>query len=217
MPASTPDAPQLAEAALALDVGRVRAISIDLDDTLWPIWPTIAKAEQVLLHWLTFARTGHRQAVCQHRGAARHTQPDGGLAARPGTRLLSALRLESIRLALQQAGDEPALAEPAFDVFLTSASGELFDDAHDTLAFLSARYPVVAVSNGNADVHRVGIGHYFRPASAPRDFGVPKPDVRIFMQRPRQPRCSPTKCCMWATTPQRTPRARWRLVCRPCG
>ena len=53
MPASTPDAPQLAEAALALDVGRVRAISIDLDDTLWPIWPTITRAEAVLLQWLT--------------------------------------------------------------------------------------------------------------------------------------------------------------------
>ncbi len=57
---------------------------------------------------------------------------------------------------------------------------ELFDDAHDTLAFLSARYPVVAVSNGNADVHRVGIGHYFKASISAKDFGVPKPDVRIF-------------------------------------
>ena len=37
----------------SLDTSCIRAISIDLDDTLWPIWPTIAKAEQVLLHWLT--------------------------------------------------------------------------------------------------------------------------------------------------------------------
>ena len=57
---------------------------------------------------------------------------------------------------------------------------ELFDDAHDTLAFLSARYPVVAVSNGNADVHRVGIGHYFKASISAKHFGVPKPDVRIF-------------------------------------
>lgn len=32
--------------------GQIRAISLDLDDTLWPIWPTIAKAEGVLLQWL---------------------------------------------------------------------------------------------------------------------------------------------------------------------
>jgi len=36
-----------------LDTSCIRAISIDLDDTLWPIWPTIAKGEQVLLNWLT--------------------------------------------------------------------------------------------------------------------------------------------------------------------
>ena len=32
--------------------GQIRAISLDLDDTLWPIWPTIAKAEATLLQWL---------------------------------------------------------------------------------------------------------------------------------------------------------------------
>ena len=37
----------------SLDTSCIRAISIDLDDTLWPIWPTIAKGEQVLLNWLT--------------------------------------------------------------------------------------------------------------------------------------------------------------------
>ena len=37
----------------SLDTSRIRAISIDLDDTLWPIWPTITRAESVLLDWLT--------------------------------------------------------------------------------------------------------------------------------------------------------------------
>lgn len=169
MPVSTPDAPQLAEAALALDVGRVRAISIDLDDTLWPIWPTIAKAEQVLLHWLTLhaPATARLFANTEALRAIRNQM----VALRPDlVHDLSALRLESIRLALQQAGDEPALAEPAFDVFFDQRQRvELFDDAHDTLAFLSARYPVVAVSNGNADVHRVGIGHYFKASISAKD------------------------------------------------
>ena len=126
------------------------------------------------------ARTGHRQAVANTEAlrAIRNQM----VALRPDlVHDLSALRLESIRLALQQAGDEPALAEPAFDVFFDQRQRvELFDDAHDTLAFLSARYPVVAVSNGNADVHRVGIGHYFKASISAKDFGVPKPDVRIF-------------------------------------
>ena len=35
-----------------LDVAKIKAISIDLDDTLWPIWPTIEKAEKALHDWL---------------------------------------------------------------------------------------------------------------------------------------------------------------------
>ena len=35
-----------------LNLRSIRAISLDLDDTLWPIWPTIERAEKVLHEWL---------------------------------------------------------------------------------------------------------------------------------------------------------------------
>ena len=38
--------------ASVIDITRVRAVTLDLDDTLWPIWPTITRAEGVLLQWL---------------------------------------------------------------------------------------------------------------------------------------------------------------------
>lgn len=188
---SSLDTHQSPGSAATLDVGRIRAISIDLDDTLWPIWPTIAKAEEVLLQWLTlhapatarlFANTEALRAI---RNQMVTLRPDL-------VHDLSALRLESIRLALVQAGDEPALAEPAFDVFFDQRQRvELFDDAHDTLAFLSARYPVVALSNGNADVQRVGIGHYFTASIHAKEFGVPKPDARIFHEAARAAQVQP--------------------------
>ena len=34
------------------DPSRVRALTLDLDDTLWPVWPIIDRAEQVLHDWL---------------------------------------------------------------------------------------------------------------------------------------------------------------------
>ena len=34
------------------DVARIRAITLDLDDTLWPVWPTIERAEGALAGWL---------------------------------------------------------------------------------------------------------------------------------------------------------------------
>jgi putative hydrolase of the HAD superfamily len=57
---------------------------------------------------------------------------------------------------------------------------DLFDDVLPSLAFLAQRYPVVALSNGNADVGRVGIGGHFHASVSAHVFGVGKPDPRIF-------------------------------------
>lgn len=164
----------------ALELDRIRAISIDLDDTLWPIWPTIARAEAVLHAWLS-QHAPSTAAVFADAQALRAIR-EQMVELRPDLRGdLSALRRESIRLALTCSGDDPALAEPAFDLFFAERNRvELFDDALQTLAFLSARYPVVALSNGNADVHRIGIGAYFRASLSASDCGVAKPDARIF-------------------------------------
>lgn len=171
----------LPAAPLALDPSRrIRAISIDLDDTLWPIWPTIERAEAMLANWLS----QHAPAAAKLYGtpgalreARNHLQ-----TLRPDLAYdLSALRRESIRYVLHRAGDDPALAEPAFDVFFDERQRvQLFEDAMPALEWMSTRFPVVAVSNGNADVHRVGLGHHFHAAFNAREFGVGKPDPRIF-------------------------------------
>jgi len=167
-------------APAVLDPARVKALSLDLDDTLWPIWPTIARAEQALADWLaqhapaTAALGADRQTLRAVREQVGRERPD--LAHD-----LSALRRESIRGLLRRAGDDPALAEPAFEVFFAERQRvELFEDALPALERLSARYPLVALSNGNADVHRVGIGAHFTAAISAREFGVGKPDPRIF-------------------------------------
>ncbi len=163
-----------------IDPARIRAISLDLDDTLWPIWPTIARAEAVLHDWLhahaptTAQQFANPQALRAVREEIQILRPE--LAGD-----LIALRRESIRLALQRAGDDPALAEPAFEVFYDARQRvELFEGALECLAFLSARFPVVAVTNGNADIHRVGIGAHFQTALSAHVLGIAKPDPRIF-------------------------------------
>ena len=163
-----------------LDISKIRAITLDLDDTLWPIWPTIERAEKALATWLgqqapgaaaVFADPQARLAVREH---VVRTQPEIGHD-------LSALRRESIRLALQRANEDTGLAEPAFEVFFAERMRvDLFDDARPALAFLAARFPVVALSNGNADVGRVGLGEFFVAGLSAREFGVGKPDPRIF-------------------------------------
>jgi putative hydrolase of the HAD superfamily len=164
----------------ALDLSRIHAITLDLDDTLWPIWPTIARAETVLQSWLAEHAPATR-ALYTEPGALRAIR-DRMDQLRPDLRHdLAALRRESIRLALTQAGDDPALAEPAFEVFFEERQRvDLFEDALPALEYLSGRWPVVALSNGNADVQRVGLGRYFHAAISAREAGVAKPDARIF-------------------------------------
>jgi putative hydrolase of the HAD superfamily len=163
-----------------LDVAKIKAISFDLDDTLWPIWPTIEKAEKALHDWLAehapmaaamFASPSALREIREHMAASRPELKHD----------LSALRRESIRLALYRAGENPLLAEEAFEVFFAARQAvTLFDDVRPALEYLSARFPLVTVSNGNADLARIGLAPFFRASIHAREFGVGKPDPRIF-------------------------------------
>lgn len=162
------------------DASQIKAITLDLDDTLWPIWPTIDRAEVLLLQWMA----QHAPAAAQ-----RFDTPQAWRAIReevgrdlPALALdLHALRIESIRRALHLCGEDEALAQPAFDVFFAARQQvDLFDDVRPALEFLAARWPVVAVTNGNADVNAIGIGHFFQDTFNVQRTGVAKPDVRIF-------------------------------------
>jgi HAD superfamily hydrolase (TIGR01549 family) len=163
-----------------LDVAKIRAISIDLDDTLWPIWPTIERAEKALHDWLT-DNAPMAAALFSSPSALRDIR-DYMAASRPELKHdLSAVRRESIRLALYRAGENPLLAEQAFEVFFAERQRvTLFDDAQPALQFLAERYPLVSISNGNADLVRTGIAPFFRASISAREFGVGKPDPRIF-------------------------------------
>jgi FMN hydrolase / 5-amino-6-(5-phospho-D-ribitylamino)uracil phosphatase len=177
---NAPDPKRINVPDQGLDLGRIRAVTLDLDDTLWPIWPTIERAERVLQDWLE-AHAPATGALCRDSVVLREVRERLN-AERPDlAHDMTALRLEAIRRVLLQGGDNPGLAEPAFEVFFAERQRvDLFDDALPMLAFLSGRFPVVALSNGNADVHRVGIGDHFHASVSAKDFGIGKPDPRIF-------------------------------------
>ncbi len=163
-----------------LNPAQIKAITLDLDDTLWPIAPTIERAEAVLQSWLDAQAPATarqwRDAAHRHALRAEVNREHAALAHD-----LTHLRREMIRLALQRAGDAVALAEPAFEHFFAERQRvELYSDALPALARLAAGYPLVSLSNGNADVHRVGIGHHFQAQVGAREVGVAKPARRIF-------------------------------------
>jgi haloacid dehalogenase superfamily, subfamily IA, variant 3 with third motif having DD or ED/haloacid dehalogenase superfamily, subfamily IA, variant 1 with third motif having Dx(3-4)D or Dx(3-4)E len=157
------------------------ALTLDLDDTLWPIWPAIARAEAVLHAWLT----EHAPATAARHDPASLRQLRNEVAERhpEWAHDLSTIRLKSLELALARCGDDPALAGPAFEVFFAERQRvELFDDVVPALERLAARFRLVALSNGNADLQAVGLARWFSGAVSARGFGVGKPDARIFRE-----------------------------------
>lgn len=163
-----------------LDTRRIRAISLDLDDTLWPIWPTIARAEAALHKWM-LSHAPASAALCKNPSTMHEVRMNMHRTRPDLANDMSALRLEAIRSVLKTAGDNPALAEQGFGVFFAERQRvTLYADALPALESLSARFPLVAVSNGNADLAQMGLDHFFTASFSARGFGVGKPDSKIF-------------------------------------
>ncbi len=158
---------------------EIQAISLDLDDTLWPVLPALLKAEQDMHGWLR-ERAPATAAICSI-DRMREIRVLVAMANADRAHDMGWLRLESLRQALREGGDDPALAVGAFNVFLDGRQRvTLYDDVNVVLQRWKSRYKLLVVTNGNADIGRIGIGDLFDVSVAAHELGVGKPDRRIF-------------------------------------
>ena len=157
----------------------VRAITLDLDDTLWPFAPIGARVEQVLHDWLAAhcPRTAERFPIERMRELR-----DELNAAHPHlVHDFSAMRRLTLEHAMRAAGDDPAHVDAAFEAFFAERNRvEFYPDTLDALQRLAARVPLAALSNGNADLTRVGVHTHFAFQLGAREHGAPKPEASIF-------------------------------------
>lgn len=157
----------------------IRAITFDLDDTLWAIDPVIERAEQRMHTWLTehYPRLPERYSPADLRALR-----DGLMDARPDlAHDLSALRRESLALAAQHCGYGRDVADGAFAVMWQARNEvELFADVLPVLTELAGRLTLGGLTNGNADIVRVGLDGLLRFCITAREVGVAKPHPAIF-------------------------------------
>ncbi|HEY0675789.1 MAG TPA: hypothetical protein VGD25_06235, partial [Immundisolibacter sp.] len=134
----------------------ILAITFDLDDTLWAIDPVIERAEQRMHAWLAehYPRLPERYSV-----TALRTLRDDMLGLRPDlAHDLSALRLESLAMAAQRCGYGRDVAEGAFAVMLQARTEvELVPAVLPVLTERSGRLTLGGLTNGNADIVRIGL------------------------------------------------------------
>ena len=157
----------------------VLAITLDLDDTLWPFAPIGARIDQVLHDWML----EHSPATAtMYPVAAMRELRERSFRDNPHLHYdLSALRRLTLAEALENSGADSNLLEPAYEAFYAARNQvEFYPDALDALQRIAARVPVAAVSNGNADLQRIGIGELFAFQLGSREFGAAKPDPGIF-------------------------------------
>ncbi len=158
---------------------KVRAICFDLDNTLWDVWPVIVRAEQAMYDFLAqrYPRVVANMTLEMMRSAREQTA-----AAHPRMRHdFTFLRKQTLREHAREFGYAEAMVEEAFDAFISARNQvELYEDVLPALEQLRARYRLFTASNGNADLGKIGLAHFFERTIAARHVGVLKPDPAIF-------------------------------------
>ncbi len=158
---------------------EIDAISLDLDDTLWPVVPALVRAEQDMHQWL-LEHAPATAAICSTT-RLREIRVLIAMANAERAHDMGWMRLESLRQALREGGEDPALAVGAFNVFLEGRQRvTLYREVEEVLQRWKRRYKLMVVTNGNADIDKIGIGHFFNVNVAAHEVGIGKPDRRIF-------------------------------------
>lgn len=157
----------------------LRCVTFDLDDTLWECGPLLNAAEEAFYDWLGFnyPRISERytleELVIHRRGYFRQF-PEMAHD-------FTYLRRHWLHNLAESFGYGTELAEHGFRVFWEHRNAvTLFDEAHALLDGMRERFAVGAITNGNADVHHIGIGHYFDFVVTAAQAGAAKPKPEIF-------------------------------------
>jgi len=158
---------------------RILAISLDLDDTLWPVDPAIRNAELRLDEWL---RAEHPHVAAAWPIPAMRELRDAMSLERPDlAHDFTAQRLLTLERAFAACGIGTEHVDTAFEVYYAARNAvDCYPDALPALAALSAHVPLISISNGNADLERIGLKHHFRHCISAREIGHAKPHAEIF-------------------------------------
>jgi len=157
----------------------IKCVTFDLDDTLWETTSVIARAEELFYAWLAcryprLARRYRPEALLDHRRSYYQRYPELHHD-------LTALRKRWLAQLAREGGYGPDLVEQGFDHFWRHRNEvKMFDDARTMLVRLNGSYRVGAITNGNADVHHIGVAHYFDFVVSAADAGAAKPRPEIF-------------------------------------
>lgn len=161
----------------------VKAVTFDLDFTLWDLTGVIACAEERAQSFLAaqYPEVAARFGLQELRDLRQRLATENEHLRHDVTALRkAAFRKAGAALGYRNAALS-ALVERTYSQFWEARHEVvLYDDAIPTLEALHGRFILGAVTNGNADVRRLQLDHYFDFVVSAIDVGAAKPSHLVF-------------------------------------
>ena len=156
------------------------AVTLDLDDTLWPVQPALERADhavdawllehypQVAASWSIDAMRALRAQVAESREDLAHD--------------FSTQRRLTMQQVFAASGIHDAPLDLLWEIYFAERNHvDLYPDSLDALRRIARLVPVASLTNGNADLRRIGIHAHFAHHVCAGNAGFAKPDPRIFL------------------------------------
>ncbi len=160
---------------------HLRLICFDLDNTFWPIEPVIQAADRAVQEWLhmtypALAAATSAAALREARFELARQNPEQAYD-------MTWLRIEALARCADAQGLSMAIGREGFEVFIEARHRvEFYADVQPALQLLGRKYRMATLSNGNADMRRIGLAHHFEFTLNAATLGAAKPDPRVFQK-----------------------------------
>lgn len=142
----------------------IKALSFDLDDTLYDNWPIILKAEQAQLNYLHQALPQTRSTDMKQWQTFRFALAKNNPSLSHDIGLLRqvATKQQLLQLGLNEP-DAEHHSQQAFEAFYQQRIQVTIEPKIiDIMQQLSSKLPIIAITNGNACIDTMGLGKVFK-------------------------------------------------------
>ena len=161
----------------------IKYISFDLDDTFWDVMPTIYRAEDLTSSWIKENYPGADKIIQSTNMMDLRNKllkEDPSLLVKISD-LRTKMFYEVGLLAGYNKEESDKLSKNAFNIFIEARNDvKLFEGVQETLESLNQNYSLGVITNGNADLKKIGIDHLFSHIFSSANSGAHKPDPKAF-------------------------------------
>lgn len=141
----------------------IKALSFDLDDTLYDNQPIIHNVEKQMVTWLHTHHPISANYTLEQWGQLKFELVENDPNLKHDVTLWRQTQIEQglIRLGYTEEEASKAAKEGIQHALWLRNQIDVPEESHRTLQLLSEHFPLVAITNGNADVNQIGLDQYF--------------------------------------------------------